>query len=137
MTRFLPKPTPESAPYWEACAERRFVLQRCAVCRAWQFPPRSFCAACGSQRVAFEPASGRGAVRTYTVIRHPLSEGYAKDVPYVVALIGLEEGPTMMSRVASDAPEALAIGQPVRVDFEDWGEGRLLPVFQLAGDARR
>ena len=66
------------------------------------------------------------------MVRRPVSEAYAADIPYVVALIELDEGPTMMSNVVECNPEALKIGDPVRVLFEDWSKDISIPMFSPA-----
>ena len=131
VSKALPTPTPLSAPYWQAAREGRLVLQRCEACRRHQFYPRSLCTACASDRLAWREASGRGRVKSFTVIRRAVSAAYEPDVPYVVALIELAEGPTLMSNVVGCAPEAVRIGAPVRVRFDAWSETIRVPVFEL------
>jgi uncharacterized OB-fold protein len=130
-SKALPTPTPLSAPYWQAAREGRLVLQRCEACGKHQFYPRSICAACASERLAWSDASGRGRVKSFTVIRRAVSPAYEPEVPYVVALIELAEGPTLMSNVVGCAPEAVRIGACVRVRFDAWSDAITVPVFTL------
>ena len=127
----LPVPTPESAPYWQGCSESKLLLQRCEACGRHQFYPRAICTACSSASLSWEPASGRGRVKSYTVIRRAVSAAYEPEVPYVVALIELAEGPTLMSNIVDAPPEQLRIGAAVRVRFDAWGGDLRLPVFLL------
>ena len=127
----LPIESPESAPFWQGCRESRLLLQRCEACGRHQFYPRVLCTACGGARLGWAEASGRGRIKSYTVIRRAVSAAYEPEVPYVVALIELAEGPTLMSNVVDAAPEAVRIGAPVRVRFDAWSEDRKLPVFLL------
>ena len=83
-----------------------------------------------SENLEWVKASGRGQVLTFTIVRRAVSEAYAADVPYVVALIQLDEGPTMMSNVIQCDPETLKIGSPVQVVFEDWSEEISVPQFR-------
>ena len=135
VSRFVPRPTPESQAYWDACNEERFVLERCATCRRWQFYPRGFCAACGSDDVRFEPASGRGTVKSFAVMRIPVTAAYQAELPFAIVLVALEEGPTMMSRMVGGDPEAVAIGDAVEVSFEAWDGDQRLPVFRSRSEA--
>jgi uncharacterized protein len=80
---------------------------------------RPFCAACGSFEVTPLVASGRGTVYSVTVVHRAPSEAWARDVPYAIALIDLEEGPRVMAR----APLATAIGDAVELAH---GEGSML-----------
>lgn len=130
-TKALPQPTPVSAPYWQAAREGRLVVQRCTACGHLQLYPRSLCTRCSGERLDWLDASGRGHVKTFTVIRRAVSAAYEPDVPYVVALIALEEGPTLMSNVVGCPPESVRIGAPVRVRFDVWTPEVTVPVFTL------
>ena len=131
LRKALPVPTPESAPYWQGCRESQLLLQRCGACGRHQFYPRAICTACSSASLSWAPASGRGRVKSYTVIRRAVSAAYEPDVPYVVALIELAEGPTLMSNIVDAPLEHVRIGAPVRVRFDAWSDDMRLPVFLL------
>lgn len=130
-TKALPQPTAVSAPYWQAAREGRLVVQRCEACGHRQLYPRAICTQCASERVGWSESAGRGRVKSFTVIRRAVSAAYEPDVPYVVALIELAEGPTLMSNVVGCAPEAVSIGAPVRVRFDAWSPDFTVPVFTL------
>jgi hypothetical protein len=95
-----------------------------------QFYPRSLCTVCASLRLEWVAASGRGRVASYTIVRRPLSEAWAAEVPYVVALIELEEGPTMMSNVIGCEVGQLRTGLAVEVLFEPWSADIAVPKFR-------
>lgn len=117
--------TPE-AQYRRFLAEGRFCLQRCTVSGQFLFYPRRVSPWSGRETLAWEPVSGRGVVYSSTVVRRrPESGG-----DYNVALIALEEGPRMMSRVEGLAPDAVRIGMPVRARIAMVGE-RLNVVFDV------
>ena len=128
--KHFPRPTPVSRPYWEGCREGRLLLQQCGSCGKHQFYPRIMCSHCNGDTLAWVPASGQGTVSSYTVVRRPVSPGYAADTPYVIALIALAEGPTMMSNIIGCAPEAVTVGMPVEVSFEAWSEEISVPKFR-------
>ena len=127
----LPPVTADTAPFWEACAEGRLLLQRCGDCACWQFYPRRLCAACGGRALQWREASGRGQVKSWTIIRRAVSLAFEADAPYVVALVALAEGPTLMANIVGCNPESVAIGQPVRVTFEERTKGVAVPQFEL------
>ena len=133
MSERLPKPvpvaTPETAPFWEGCLAGELRLQRCVACTRTQFPPRRYCAGCLSDELSWERASGLGRIRSYTVVRVPTSPAFADEVPYVVALVELEEGPTLLSGIRGCDPDEVQIGLAVEVEFERRGEGVRLPYF--------
>jgi uncharacterized OB-fold protein len=130
-TKPVPVPTRETKPYWEGCQQHELRIQKCAACGHYQFYPRLYCTACMSDRVEWVKASGRGKVLSFTIVYRPVTQAFATDVPYVVALITLDEGPQMMSNVIGCPPEKVQIGMPVEVTFEDWSEEISVPKFRL------
>ncbi len=128
----LPPVNADTRPFWDACSEGKLLLQRCDDCGAHQFYPRLMCSACGSRAVHWVQANGQGEVRTFTIIRRAVSAAFEADVPYVVALVQLAEGPTMMSNIVGCPVEAVHIGMAVEVAFEPRGT-MAVPVFELAG----
>ncbi|MEZ5596912.1 MAG: Zn-ribbon domain-containing OB-fold protein [Pseudomonadales bacterium] len=127
----LPPVDAESRAYWEACNTGRLLLQRCAACASVQFYPRVLCAQCGAASPEPVDASGHGIIRTFTIIRRAVSAAFDADVPYVVALIELAEGPTMMSNIIDSPLEAVAIGAPVQLTFERRSDAINIPQFRL------
>ncbi len=104
----LPEPGPEHT-YFEALADGRLLLQHCTDCDRSVFYPRMLCPHCGTARLGWREASGRGIVYATSVVRRRPEQG----PPYNVALIDLAEGPRMMSRVETIAPEEVRIGMAV------------------------
>ena len=90
-----------------------------------------------SEKVEWFQSSGLGKVLTYTVCRLPVAKAYAADVPYVVALVQLEEGPTMMSNIVQCDPESVVTGLPLEVVFEAWSDEITMPLFRPASKAAR
>ena len=129
--RPVPVPDPESAPYWEAVNEGRLVVQRCTRCGNHQLYPRPHCIRCRGP-VEWVEASGRGTVYSYTVIRQNFSRAFRHLIPYVVALVDLEEGPRLMTNLVGCEPEDVVIGMPVRVTFERVTDEASLPLFAPA-----
>jgi uncharacterized OB-fold protein len=85
------------------------------------------------RRFRFELVSGRGRVKTWTVMRQAFLPGFAPDVPYAVAEIELDDTDVrVIGRLRGRAPEALAVGAPVSVSFDDVADGVAVPVFELA-----
>ncbi len=129
------KPLPvidhDSAPYWEAACEGRLDIPLCGDCGKHHFYPRSVCPYCHSDKLGFHTVSGRGEVHTFTIARRPAGPTFADDVPYVVALIELEEGPRMMSRIQTDDPEKVHIGAKVEVTFVKATDEVTFPYFKI------
>ncbi len=133
VERPVPFPDALTAPYWAAAKERRFVLPCCSDCAQYHFYPRAVCPHCGSPRIEWKGASGKGAVYSHTTIHRAPSPAFAPAVPYVVAIVELAEGPHLMTNIVGCAPDAVRIGMEVEVSFEEAGEEAVLPVFRLAG----
>jgi uncharacterized protein len=129
MERIQPQGGSLVQAWIDGCRLGELRLQRCSECGGSQFYPRIMCAACLGRKLDWVPASGRGRVRSFTVVRRAISAAY--QAPYVVALIELAEGPTLMSHVVDCAPEEVRVGALVRVAFERWSETVSLPVFNL------
>ncbi len=128
--KFLPIPNPVTRPYWEACQRHELLLQKCSQCGEHQFYPRIVCGSCASSELRWVQASGLGTVVSWTVVRHPVAAAYADDIPYVIALIQLDEGPTMMSQIVDCDPDSLSSSLQVEVCFEEWTEEITMPNFR-------
>ncbi|MEN5066477.1 Zn-ribbon domain-containing OB-fold protein [Achromobacter aegrifaciens] len=129
--RPLPQPTRITQPYWDAAKESRLVIQQCACCKTRQFYPREFCTTCLSDSIEWIDSAGLGTVYTYTVNRRPSNAALSEKVPYVVAMIDLDEGVRMMANIIDTPPEAVRIGSRVRVCFEQVSDEITLPQFRL------
>ena len=127
----LPTIDPSSRPFWEAAKAHRLVIQSCGDCGAYVFYPRANCTACGSDRLEWTEASGEGSVYSYTIARRPAGAGFKEDVPYVVAVIELKEGPRLLSNIVTENVESVTIGEAVRVVFDDVTDEITLPKFML------
>lgn len=124
-------PTPTTIPFWDAAAEGRLSVQRCDACRRHVFYPRLACPECGSRELRWVEVSGRATLSSY-VINHLPAPGFEDASPYVIAIVRLEEGPTMMTNLVDVvAPDRLEIDMALEVAFED-RLGQVVPVFRPA-----
>lgn len=135
IDRPLPTVTPDSAPYWRSASEHALRLQRCDACGTFRFYPAPVCPACGGTGARWEEVGGGGAVYSVTVVHRPAGPAFADRVPMTLALVTLDEGPTMMATVSGAEPGGVAIGDRVRLDYEDVTADTTLPVFVLDRDA--
>ena len=127
-----PRPAPESIPYWEAAKQHRLEIPHCRACGGWWFPPSRSCPHCMSADVEFKQASGRGKVFSFVMYDRVYHPSFAEEVPYVVALVELDEGPRMISNIVGIPPEDVRCDMPVRVVFDDVAEGVTVPKFKPA-----
>ena len=126
----VPEVTPALAPYFAAARERRLVVQRCADCGTLRFPPRELCTRCLGRDVTWQQVSGRGEVFSYNVMHQVYHPAFASEVPYAVVVVKLEEGPKIISNVVGCGVDAIRIGMPVEVVFEDVSPEVTLPKFR-------
>ncbi|MGH7964418.1 MAG: Zn-ribbon domain-containing OB-fold protein [Candidatus Binatia bacterium] len=115
----LPRPTAGSMPFWEAAKRHELQLQRCGSCGAHVFYPREVCPECLSSDLKWVKVSGKGTVYSYTIAQAPTHPAFAEDVPYVVAIVELAEGPHVTTNVTGCKPDAVRIGMPVVATFDD------------------
>ena len=128
----LPRIDEESRGYWEALARRELYFQRCRDCATKRFYPRALCPACLSSATEWVRASGRGTVYSFTVTYQNQAPGFREELPYVLAIVELDEGVRMMTNVVGCAPDAVRVGMPVQVVFEDVTAEITLPKFRPA-----
>jgi uncharacterized OB-fold protein len=129
----IPTPTSTSREFWQRChSAQELTIQRCENCGHAIFYPRHACTRCASRSLVLQPTSGRGTVYSYTVVSQAPSEAFAADLPYVVALVDLEEGPRLMTNIVDADPSDVAIGMPVRLTFEQRGPDFHVPQFTPA-----
>jgi uncharacterized OB-fold protein len=126
-SRTVPAPpvTPETQPFWEAAAQGRLLVKHCTACNQPHHYPRSLCPFCGSERTEWRPASGRGRVYSFSIMRRV-------PAPYAIAYVTLEEGVTMMTNITGCDLDAIRVGQAVRVAFTPSEGGPPVPMFTPA-----
>jgi uncharacterized OB-fold protein len=126
----IPQSDPESQPYWEGIAQGELRIQRCTQCERHVFYPRSLCPHCHSDQLTWVVASGKGHIYSYTVA-HRAFGPFAAETPFVVAIVELEEGVRLMTRIIGAPRERITIGAAVRVSFEQVAGRPPLPFFRL------
>jgi uncharacterized OB-fold protein len=129
-TKPLPVLDGLAGEFYGWCKRHELRFQRCTACRAWRHVPRELCAACGSWEWEWARSSGRGTVFTWTVVARALHPAFKGDVPLAPAVIEMDEGVRLLSAVIDCGTDALAIGMPVEVVFEDVTPEVTLPKFR-------
>jgi uncharacterized OB-fold protein len=117
---------PLTGPFWSAVERQELVRPYCPVCERSFFVPQIVCPTCQQAVWTYEQSSGRGVVYSHTTVHRAPVEGFV--TPYVLAVIDMEEGWSMMSNVVGVEPDAVAIGQDVAVTWVETA-GRALPAF--------
>jgi uncharacterized OB-fold protein len=117
--------------YWKAAREGRLLIQLCAACGNRQWYPRALCTQCGGEPEWLE-TSGRGTVHTYTVVRQQGLPAFKGELPYVIAMVELEEGPLVFGSMPGTDPDAVSIGLPVEVYFAAAADDTGIPYWRPA-----
>jgi uncharacterized OB-fold protein len=115
----LPRPTAASLPFWEAAKRHELQIQRCGSCGAHIFYPREVCPECLSSHLQWLKVSGKGTVYSYTIAQAPTHPAFAEDVPYVIAIVELAEGPHLTTNITGCQPDEVRVGMPVVATFDD------------------
>ena len=131
-TQPLPDVRGSARPYWSAALRGELQLPFCDRCAIAIFYPRDFCPSCGARSVTWRRCSGRGIVYSFSVIHTHPHPAFKQRVPYVVALVTLEEGARLMTEIVDCPPDTVRVGMAVIVDFRRAGEDVALPVFRPA-----
>jgi uncharacterized protein len=127
--RELPTAEADARDYWQSAADGQLTVARCDSCNNVFHYPRPHCPSCWSDQVTMVPASGRATLYTYsTVYRNELAP-FADRVPYVAAVVELEEGPRLMTNIEDCDPSALTIGMALTVKFRALTDTVAAPVF--------
>ena len=134
-SRPLPVPDETSEAFWTAAADHVLTLPRCSDCGQFTLPPDVSCPHCHSvePRFRYEPVSGRGRIRTWTIIRQSFLSGFDSELPFVLVDVELEEHPhvRMIGRLLDGPDATLRIGAMVNGAFEDIAPGVAVPAFAL------
>jgi len=127
--RPVPRVSPEAAPFWAGCRKGQLLLQTCKECGRINWFPRTFCYHCASVEFSWIPATGRAKLESFSVVYRPIDESWASEVPYTLALVMLEEGIRMTTRLIHPVGRLPTIDGPVTVRFVPIEGGFVLPYF--------
>ena len=125
----LPQPSIETEPFWAGVQERKLLMPRCDACGTVAFPPTVACMKCSGTAFTWTAMSGNGTVYSFVVYHRVYHPAYADKVPYVVAVIDLDEGPRIISNITEVPIPEVACDMPVRVVYAEQRDGYLIPKF--------
>lgn len=128
-----PRPTIDavSRGFWENCRRGVLSVQRCDECGHQHYPGSPVCPNCLSSRQSWAPVSGRGTLVSWVRFHRAYWDSFRAELPYLVCLVRLEEGPLMLSNFAGETPDEPPIGASVEVAFEAVDEALSLPKFRI------
>ena len=133
----VPKEDSLTQPYWEGVRRRKLLVQQCRGCGNLWHPPTPICPHCQAKDYEWHAVSGRGVVYSYTIVHHPAHPAVVDKVPYLVALVTLDEGPRVVSNILNCPIDKVTVGMPVRLTFQEIADGVVLPQFEPTDGSRR
>ncbi|MDA1216353.1 MAG: OB-fold domain-containing protein [Chloroflexi bacterium] len=131
----LPNSQPESDYYWEKAKAHELWLRKCNECGDAYFYPRDICPNCYSNNVTWIQASGKATLYAYSIVERGPTPPFRDVVPYIAAVVELEEGPRMPTNLV-DVPfdeEHIKVGMALQVTFHDVTDEVTLPKFRPVG----
>ena len=134
LERPAPVPNNVSKPFWEACNQRRLVLQNCTTCKRLHYPPIARCQKCGSSdSLVWKEVQGKGHIDVYFVIRDSRIRGFRSAQPINFAVITLDEDPgiNFLSNLPGTPAGEVPVGAPVELIFEQTGTGQMIPEWRV------
>lgn len=123
-----PSTSVEGRDFWAAAAQGRLLLKGCGSCGRLHWYPRAICPFCSADATQWQPASGKGTIYSYSIMRQVPE-------PYVIAYVTLAEGPTLLTNITDTGFDAIAIGKPVELVFAPTEGGPPLPLFKVTDAA--
>jgi uncharacterized OB-fold protein len=135
--KVIPRPLPrvnaymDTAPFWKAAQEGKLMIQFCKDTGQPQFFPRPVSMANGKRNLEWREVSGRGKVYTHSTTFNAWP-GHEARVPYVVALVELEEGVRILFNIVNVKPDDVKIDMPVKLFWEKISEDINYPAFEPA-----
>jgi len=126
--RKIPPPAvnAENQPFFEAAAQGRLLIKKCAACGEHHYYPRALCPHCFSERTEWVESRGTGTIYSYSVLRRGVP------VPYCIAYVTLDEGVTMLTNIVDCDLDSVRIGQKVKLAFKPSDGGAPVPMFAPA-----
>jgi uncharacterized protein len=118
----------DTAFFWAGTAAGELRIQHCPSCGRLRHPPGPMCPVCGADKQDWVVAAGIGTVFSYVVHHAPKVPG--KTLPFVVALVELDEGVRMLGELVDADPASVEIGLPVELALTRIDDELTLPYWR-------
>lgn len=129
-----PIPDSDSEKYWAGLAKHLVTYQRCSICGSKQIYFRAMCRACWNPDLIIETSTGTGSVYSFTLLNNVGNPALAREAPLVIALVELDDGPRVLTRIEGDSAN-VHIGARVSPVFRDLANGPTLLHFAVTENA--
>ena len=131
----LPNIEPGTQPFWDALRQHRLIYQACHGCNTTFAPYQPVCPACWSEDLEDRESTGRGRIYTFSVVHRAPTPAFRPDLPYVVAIVQLDEGFYLTTNIVDCPVQDVRIDLPVQVEFVDATAEITLPKFRPSDGA--
>jgi len=121
-------PSSVTQPYWDECRRGQLVFQQCNDCGLILERPSTVCGGCIGRSLSWLPSVGTGSLYSWTVVWRPQHPAF--QVPYVPAIVTVDEGWWHVAAIIGCEPDALVSGMRVRVEFHPATDGITLPYYR-------
>jgi uncharacterized OB-fold protein len=130
-TKPVPYVDADIEPFYDGLREHKFLLLQCQTCQTYYWPA-AYCRNHPNKPYMSEmqwvPTSGRGTVATFNIHYTAFNPAFKDDVPYVFAMVQLDEGPMFGSTIEECDPKDVFVGMSCEVIYDDQEElGFTLP----------
>ncbi|MDB5317221.1 MAG: hypothetical protein JWO26_1893 [Rhodospirillales bacterium] len=137
MQTAIAKPRPKidnvNRGFWDNARAQKLSVQKCGACEDVHFPGSPVCPRCLSEKQSWVEVSGRGKLLSWVRFHRAYWDSFRADLPYLVCLVGLEEGPLLVSNLVGVEPDDIVIGAGVEAVFEKVDDELTLPKFRISG----
>lgn len=124
----LPTPTLTTQPFWDGCRIGELRYQRCARCASALFDPAVRCRFCGARELEWHTSAGVGEIYSWSAVWRAQTPAFT--VPYVAAIVNLDEGYRMVTNIIGCRVDEVAVGLRVQVEFHHVADDVWLPYFR-------
>jgi len=129
MRRPLPTPDELQKPFWQAARQGRLCVQACSNCGKHRYPEAPVCAVCLSPESTWVDVPPQGEVKAWCRFHRAYFDGF--ELPYTVLLVELSGGARIYANFTGAAAEVQPyVGMKVRAEFEEIGDGVVMPKFR-------
>lgn len=133
ITPNMPIVDDSTQEFWDGARRGVLRIKRCTACGRHHYYPRPFCPYCWNDAVEWVDASGHATLYTYSVVRQNDMAPFRDRIPYVVAIVDLDEGVRMETNIVGCPLDALEVGMKLVVEFQlDESTQFVLPRFTRA-----
>ncbi|MBI5591643.1 MAG: Zn-ribbon domain-containing OB-fold protein [Deltaproteobacteria bacterium] len=126
----MPIPTKWSRPFWDGAGQHKLLLKQCKDCGHIDHPPYLYCTECHSDDHEWIEASGKATLYAFAINEYGVPFPFMPDLPYVLGLVDLKEGPRMITNIVECDHNMLKNGMELEVVFEDVSKEVSLPKWK-------